>query len=189
MCTMPPPPAMASVPVRMCPLIPMNSPDRQRIARLYAGLHRQRRHRQAIVQQRHPGRRPPGGAVGRRTAVSRWMSARCTTARRSTAPATWPSTPSPGQPPLGRYDNIDVEPDSNNVTTQLYVARLRYDAGWANITSVSSFSRVTSASEADGSASSTRSLASMRHSRPAATSRNSPRRFGSRHPSISALTG
>jgi outer membrane receptor protein involved in Fe transport len=56
-----------------------------------------------------------------------------------------------GQPPLGRYDNIDVEPDSNNVTTQLYVARLRYDAGWASITSVSSFSRFNSFSQADGS--------------------------------------
>ena len=57
----------------------------------------------------------------------------------------------PGQPPLGRYDNTDVEPDSNNVTTQFYVARLRYDAGWTNITSVSSFSRLTSLNQADGS--------------------------------------
>jgi iron complex outermembrane receptor protein len=57
----------------------------------------------------------------------------------------------PGQPPLGRYDNTDVEPDSNNITTQLYVARLRYDAGWTNVTSVSSFSRMTSLNQADGS--------------------------------------
>jgi len=57
----------------------------------------------------------------------------------------------PGQPVLGRYDNTDVEPDSNNITTQLYVARLRYDAGWANLTSVSSYSRVISLNRADGS--------------------------------------
>lgn len=58
---------------------------------------------------------------------------------------------SPGGPHLGRYDNVDVERDSNNVTTQLYVARLRYDLGWAGLTSVSSFSRLISMSEADGS--------------------------------------
>ncbi|MBS0374636.1 MAG: TonB-dependent receptor [Proteobacteria bacterium] len=57
----------------------------------------------------------------------------------------------PGQPPLGRYDNTDVEPDSNNVTTQLYMARLRYDLGWGSLTSVSSYSRMASLSEADGS--------------------------------------
>lgn len=56
-----------------------------------------------------------------------------------------------GQLPLGRYDNIDVEPDSNNLTTQLYVAKLRYDAGWSTLTSVSSFSRLVSANQADGS--------------------------------------
>jgi len=53
--------------------------------------------------------------------------------------------------PLGRYDNVDVEPDSNNVTTQLYVARLHYDAGWANLASISSFSRMVSFNAADGS--------------------------------------
>lgn len=58
---------------------------------------------------------------------------------------------SPGSPALGRYDNVDVERDSNNVTTQLYVARLRYDLGWAGLTSVSSFSRLISLSEVDGS--------------------------------------
>jgi iron complex outermembrane receptor protein len=56
-----------------------------------------------------------------------------------------------GQPVLGRYDNTDVEPDSNNVTTQLYIARVRYDAGWAGVTSVSGFSRLISLSKADGS--------------------------------------
>ncbi len=56
-----------------------------------------------------------------------------------------------GQPLLGRYDNTDVEPDSNNVTTQLYVARVRYDAGWASVTSVSGFSSLNSVSRADGS--------------------------------------
>ena len=58
---------------------------------------------------------------------------------------------SAGQPPLGRYDNTDVEPDSNDITTQLYVARVRYDAGWTNITSVSSFSRLSSLNQTDGS--------------------------------------
>jgi outer membrane receptor protein involved in Fe transport len=58
----------------------------------------------------------------------------------------------PDQPVLGRYDSTDVEPDSNNVTTQLYAARLRYDLGWAGLTSVSSYSRMISLSEADGSA-------------------------------------
>lgn len=56
-----------------------------------------------------------------------------------------------GQPVFGRYDNTDVEPDSNNVTTQLYIARVRYDAGWASVTSVSGFSRLISVSRADGS--------------------------------------
>ena len=56
-----------------------------------------------------------------------------------------------GQPLLGRYDNADVEPDFNDVTTQLYVARVRYDAGWASLTSVSGYSRLISASLADGS--------------------------------------
>jgi iron complex outermembrane recepter protein len=55
-----------------------------------------------------------------------------------------------GQPSLGRYDNTDVEPDSNNVTTQLYVARVRYDAGWANVISVSGFSRFINSNRADG---------------------------------------
>jgi outer membrane receptor protein involved in Fe transport len=58
----------------------------------------------------------------------------------------------PDLPLLGRYDSTDVEPDSNNVTTQLYAARLRYDLGWAGLTSVSSYSRMISLSQADGSA-------------------------------------
>ncbi len=57
-----------------------------------------------------------------------------------------------GLPVTGRYDNLDVEPDANNVTTQLYTARVRYDAGWASLTSVTGYSRLSSASLADGSA-------------------------------------
>jgi iron complex outermembrane recepter protein len=57
----------------------------------------------------------------------------------------------PADPSLGRYDNTDIEPDSNNITTQLYTARLRYDAGWATLTSVSGYSRLISLSRADGS--------------------------------------
>ena len=57
----------------------------------------------------------------------------------------------PNQPATGRYDNTDVEPDGNNVTTQLYSARLRYDLGWASLASISSYSRMISLSEADGS--------------------------------------
>jgi outer membrane receptor protein involved in Fe transport len=56
----------------------------------------------------------------------------------------------PDQPVLGRYDNTDVQPDSNNVSTQLYIARIRYDLGWAGLTSVSSYSRMISFSQADG---------------------------------------
>jgi outer membrane receptor protein involved in Fe transport len=57
----------------------------------------------------------------------------------------------PDQPVLGRYDNTDVEPDSNNVSTQIYGVRVRYDMGWSALTSVTSYSRMTSFSEADGS--------------------------------------
>ena len=56
----------------------------------------------------------------------------------------------PDQPVLGRYDNTDVEADSNNVSTQLYIARLRYDLGWSALTSVSSYSRMISYSQVDG---------------------------------------
>ncbi len=57
-----------------------------------------------------------------------------------------------GQPTTGRYASTDVEPDASNVTTQLYTTRLRYDAGWATLTSVSGYSRMTTLTLADGSA-------------------------------------
>jgi outer membrane receptor protein involved in Fe transport len=57
----------------------------------------------------------------------------------------------PTGPTLGRYENTDIEPDSNNVTTQLYTARVRYDAGWASLTSVSGYSRLISFNRVDGS--------------------------------------
>lgn len=56
-----------------------------------------------------------------------------------------------GQPTAGRYANTDPEPDSNNVTTQLYTARLRYDMGWGSVTSVSGYSRMSTFSQADAS--------------------------------------
>ncbi len=56
-----------------------------------------------------------------------------------------------GLPVTGRYDNADIEADNNNVSTQLFMGRVRYDMEWAKLTSVSSYSRLTSLSRTDGS--------------------------------------